>query len=78
MTLSDMKEDGSQLEQGDSILFEHRNLSKRLKREVSWLLHLLNRHKEHIARLACLLSCDSECQKSPTCFAATVTTVCST
>src|SRR5260370_7391473 len=52
MALRDMKHDRPRLEQGEIAFFKGRNLPERMKRTMRGFLHLAERNKTNVVRLA--------------------------
>src|SRR5688572_5541109 len=52
MALRDMEHDGARLEQGEIAFFIGRNLPERMKRTMRGFLHLTERNKTNVVRLA--------------------------
>src|SRR5688572_13332779 len=52
MALRDMEHDGARLEQGEIAFFIGRNLPERMKRTMRGFLHLAERNKTNVVRLA--------------------------
>ncbi len=52
MALRDMEHDRARLEQGEIAFFIGRNLPERMKRKMRGFLHLTERNKTNIVRLA--------------------------